>query len=223
MTFGEQTDCTNDNGVIVTLGFQIGDQSVAIVLPMGEPAGLSTEPQQTNNAVNAVLGWATVGTDLMSYLSPGCYLSYIQGDGMVDGYIPARYEFAPATHPGTGTGNPVPQQVSALITGYDDTGFSVAALRRCHTYLPGLPQAAFTAEILNPTLQYNLETLFNKLIFIGVSEDTNSTVWFRYLAAPYVVVSGKRTRPSGTNIRRIGAFDCRSYAATQKRRLLPRK
>lgn len=208
-----QPDVTNAQGVALTVGIMSGVDRTAIVLPLG----LDADPEANTICSDAVQSFlAAVTPDLQAVLSTDNYISFIQADGMQDGRVPYRQDFAPSDLPGGRGHGSVSSQVAALMYFYrdEDTAPANSRVRIAKNFIPGLCPADVVGDLIVADLFTAIQTLAT-LLQNGFPSIANSGKnWYRYLAIP-------KTRT--TDVHLIPTFVCgvRNYVGTQRRRLIP--
>ena len=101
----------NDAGVIVTIGLVVNADRVACVFPLANDAGLPPETLCSD----AVVSFNTsCRTSFLAGMSSDAHIAYAQGEGMVDGKIPYREDYAAGAHPGAIATHAMPNNVTGL-------------------------------------------------------------------------------------------------------------
>jgi len=210
----EQPSILNNNGAIVTIGIRVNTDRCAIVMPFVTDDVVLDELTFCNDLV--ITAQTHILTSLTAVMSVQSYVSFIAAEGMIDGRIPYRVDYAPTDHPGLLTGPPVPSQVSGLVIWYEDPRDVVAGhkLRVAKNFIPGLPSANVTGNIIDSALVDTLQALADNSQN-GYETNAGSGKWYRCLAAP-------RPRTPGTSCKRTTGQLGRDVVYTQKRRLIPR-
>jgi hypothetical protein len=212
MKFVTQDDAVNDDGIIISVGLVVAGERCAIVLPMVKASG-DVDPDNAAAACVKAIGVGFV-PDLCAFLSDQAYVSHVAGEGMINGGIPARLDYGSTDHPGQVDAEPLPQQVSILVTTYKTSSGSFGDRQKVgHQYLPGFPVSTLVGGALPAPTISNIEDLFQNLIEYGYDDVDTTTNWRRYFAVP--------DRSTSAAMPKIGAYACRGYVGTQKRRLLP--
>ena len=209
-----QPSCTNDQGVIVTIGIYVNGDRTAIVLPMGHPDPGISANLFCADAVDSFVSNAF--PLLVACLSVDANISFCQAEGMTDGDVPSRQDFDPAAYPGTVAGHALPSNTGGLIVFYrDPSGSFTGRIRVGKNTIPGVPVSQIVGDLANGTLQDNLQA-FADLLQNGVpSVGASGTNWYRYLATP-------KPRTPGTVLKATTSQEARGYLATQRRRFIPR-
>jgi len=209
----QPTGMTSDNGVIVTLGLSVNGDRCAIVFPMVTDIAPTVPEHLCFNAVEAIRDG--ILDDLLAQLSSSdVFATFCQGEGMDDGKVPFREDYAAADHPGTRSGDAVPSQVAALMFFYADQEDLDPGqrIREAKNFIPGITSDVMSGNIIGSGVPAALGDIATTLQ-AGVTG--GGSTYYRVLAAP---------RPRGTAqaIKRIITGNCRGYVVTQRRRLIPR-
>lgn len=202
-----------DNGLIVTVGFFVNTDRVAMVFPMCTDSTI--DKNSSAGSLAGAFGDAIVSKIAACMAETNTFARFTQVEGMVDGIVPGRDDYVPIDYPGTRDGTPLPSQVAALMYFYEDgrdveTGKRVACGRN---FIPGISETDVTGTLISSDLQSAMNTLAEALQN-GVDDEIGAT-WYRILAKP----QGETT---GGSVKRTYQFGSRGYVCTQKRRLLPR-
>ncbi len=202
-----------DKGVIATIGIQSGNDRTAIVLPLiSDDAGL-TPLTRCNDAVNSLN--TSIASLVQACLAANANISFIQAEGMIDGDVPFRTDFSAATYPGTAGSVVMPNNVAGLIVFYGDPADLAPGERMPvgKNFMPGVPAAEVTGDIISNTLFLLYEALASALRS-GFATQLGGGKWFR--------VAGKGdSRTAGTTGVGSSVAYTRNYVATQRRRLIP--
>lgn len=213
MPTDQPTGMQNDNGLILTIGVGGADAGLsAVVLPMCSDSDIDKN-KSANSFIDGFTGDLSAFTGI---ISSDAFIAFIQVEGMVDGIVPARKDFAPTDQPGTRGAGLAPAQVSALAYWYEDSRDVVGPtekLRVGKCFLPGLCKDDVGAVGIVSDVVDQIGTWANDLQ-AGITDGDGNT-WYRVLAAP-------KPRTPGQDIRRTYANGGRNYICTQRRRLLPR-
>lgn len=210
---------TSDKGVILTIGLLVGTDRAALVMPVATDATPTAPEDLCDNAVNAFVQGDAMDA-LVALLTTHCYVSYVQAEGMDDGKIPSRNDFAATDHPGTVSGDTLPTQVGALVCFYEDPADIDAGGRMRHSRMtvPGCGVTQLTGGIAGTTLVVNL-TAFAELLRHGFSAaSATPPVFYRVLASP---PRGAGGHAPATALKRIASSTIRRYLGTQRKRIVP--
>jgi hypothetical protein len=204
----------NNSGVNVTIGMVCNGDRVAIVLPLviDEP---SFDPDfLAEDAVNSVE--ANVYPFLNAVMSSSAYISFAAGEPMINGLVPSRHSYVPATYPGAAAPECAPSQVCALIVFYED-GLDVVPGHRVgvgKNFIPGIPRTAITSDTLGSAYVTSLQAFADGLQSGFGSLLYPTAKWWRMLRAP-------KPRTPGTHVKRVIVDVARGRIKTQRRRLIP--
>jgi hypothetical protein len=205
----------NDNGVIVTVGIVCNGDRCAIVFPLAAPSNSMTPDQLCKDAC---INWiAAQVSGLQALLANTAYISFIAGEGMVDGLVPYRADFDPTTYPGLGTTDIMPSNVNGLLAFYEDPadmGPPGQRMRVGKTFIPGVPRDQVVGDRFQVSWVGSAQALADQLQGGFASSGDPSVNWYRILAAG--------PRAPGTPVRRVITDLARGYIVTQRRRLIPR-
>lgn len=202
-----------DNGVILTVGVQSGYDRVACVIPLC--ADDSIPP--VSGCQSALEGWgASIRDSFLACMSSLAFLRFVQAEGMIDGMIPYREDYAPTDFPGTRGATIMPSQVTGLCVFYEDPADAVvgARMRVGKNFIPGLCADDIAQDFLVPDLVTAIAG-FATAMQAGFAGSIGSHTFYRVLA-------GDVRSPAGTPIKRVITAQARGYVCTQKRRLIPR-
>lgn len=209
-----QPAISNQSGVILTIGILAQGNRCALVMPVGTDSNLMTPVILCGAAVLAFK--ANVLPDLLDCMGSEAEVTYIQGEGMIDGQVPFRQDYPPATYTGTRGGGSLPASCGLLLSMYEDPVDVVAGhkIRVAHNTIPGQSPDDWTDGSPDLTIISNGDTIINTFV-AGWNFDpsSGSDKWYRFLAATDRVV--------GTHIDRIATGQARGYVGTQRRRLVP--
>lgn len=211
----QPTSLVNDMGVVLTVGINVFSDRTAIVLPMVSNASSLTAVTLCEDAVQSFLDQAIL--QLQNCMSNDCYITFLQGEGMVDGKVPYRKDFTLDDFPGTYASITLPAQNAGLVVFYQDPAQVAPGARiACgKTFIPGLPQSMVVGSDILAELIGKMNTLGTKLQGGYPSTASSSDAWYRVLATP-------KPRTAGTIVDRTINRVARGYVSTQKRRMLPR-
>src|SRR6185369_5785530 len=98
----QPVDMHSNMGVICTIGVMSKNDRTAIVFPMAtdssnlDRASLCDDALETLQSIAAPL--------LQAVMSVDAHVTHIQVEGMMDGSVPARQDYAAGLYPGTRTG-----------------------------------------------------------------------------------------------------------------------
>lgn len=222
----QPSNMPNTKGVHLTIGVVVnGDRMSMVMCEVCDASGLD-KVNTCEDAVTSAL--STLLPILLPCLAPGAYISYVQAEGMVDGMVPYRLDFGPTEHPGTGTsGDTMPSQVAGLLIFYGDPDDAVEGdrMKFAKTFVPGLPKADVSGDIVNSPTSSALVSLANMLQEGFVSSAFPPSKWWRVIAPPRIPATPPKTgtvpAPDGTYVIRTRTSLARFYLATQRRRQLP--
>lgn len=200
---------TTSGGVILTVGIQVVLDRCAIVIPLANLNDLD----KVLGTSQVVSGFFAAPFDLLlDCLCENAYITFLAAEAMIDGCVPHRADYGVTDHPGTRTGNPLPAQVAALTSYYqepeDVTG---GRIRVGKSFVPGISTDDVAGDNISTTLMSALET-FAETLLSGF--DCDGETFYRVLAAP-------TDRTPATSLSRLAAHVTRGYVATQRRRLIP--
>lgn len=210
-----QPAINNSCGAILTIGLVVGKDRLAIVEPYGidQPA-----PDLTHMCEDLLDSWGAAAiTAFLACLSPDAQVVYLSAEGMQDGRVPSRNDYALGTNPGTLTGAAMPNNVTGLIAYYEDPVDVVVGerMRVGKTYMPGVPETQVTGDILSGTATGAYSAYAGIVINGFASTAYPANKWWRMLSTP-------KPRNVNTSIRRVVSAVPRAYVCTQRRRLIPR-
>lgn len=215
MAFAEQTVCAAEHGAILTVGFVVNNDRSACVFPMCNPSGTIDKVRWCADLVNSFDVSAL--EDLLGLISSDCQVTFLQADGMIDGYIPFREDSTSTENFGTRVAGTTPDQAAGLIAWYcDPADIAVGKkIRVAHNFIPGIPATDVVSNTvqtswLSPALD------FATIMQNGFPSSGLTGTWSRYLKAPK-----KPLNVVGTNVLRVSTAVIRGYVGTQRRRLLP--
>lgn len=215
MSFIQPAGMTNDLGVILTVGLFCNGEAMQIVQPFATDSSALTPENVCSDAV-ASFALAAID-DLMDCLSSGCYCAFVGAEGMVNGTIPYRQNFASSDHPGTRDAGTLPTNVSALGIYYalpDDlpTG---AKMKVAKTFLGGLAQSDVIENTVVSAVVGALQTFLTLCLAGYASSNDTSANWYRVNSTPKTRVPGQAITRNQVALPRNGVY-------TQRRRLVPR-
>lgn len=217
----EQPQVMNNQGVVLTVGILAASERTAIVLPMFTESTTLDDINRCTDAVNSFVTSALPGLLDLLCTDGGC--SFVQGEGMVDGTVPYRTDFASDEQVGTQTPPALTGNTSALAVFYCDPADVGPSGRMtvAKNFIPGLPVSNVTLDRLNDFAISAVADWANSLVAGYASVIDSGSKWYRGLKAPFVIVGGKKTRPRSTPIQRTILAECRGYLSTQRRRFVP--
>jgi len=215
MAFIEQTAATAEFGCVLTVGFVVNNDRSACVFPMCNPGGGIDRVKFCSDLVEAFNTSALPG--LLGLLSSDCQVTFVQADGMVDGYIPFRNDSTSTENFGTLTAGTTPDQAAGLIAWYVDPADIISGhkIRVAHNFIPGVPADQVVSNAVQ-TAWLTAALAFATTMQNGFPAFAMSGTWSRYLKAPK-----KPLNVIGTNVLRVSTAVIRGYVGTQRRRLLP--
>lgn len=204
---------TSDKGVILTVGILAGADRTAVVMPLATDDGGLDPTTICEDAVEAFV--STCVPQLLACISIDAQVTSVSAEGMMDGTVPFRVDFAPGTAVGTRDNPLMPANVSSLGTFYGDPADIGPGLRMraSHIFIPGLSMADVTVDKIVSTLESAIEAFITTLLN-GFTTNLGGGKWYRVLAksASTSIVQG---------LKRLISAIARLYVATQRRRLLP--
>jgi hypothetical protein len=201
------------DGVILTVGGFSGTDRAACVIPLfTDDVGLTRETRN-QDAVTAFR--TTVLSQFLACISGNSQVTYLQSEGMANGSIPAREDYASGAHPGTGASNALPSNVTSLVVFYEEPADVVPPhrMRVGKQFIWGVPQATVTGDIISVAQIVALQTFASSLL-LGFPTNHAGGNWYRAVAHCF-------PRLETTPIKRCGSLAVRDYVATQRRRLIP--
>jgi hypothetical protein len=205
----------NKQGCILTVGFVLGGERMACVLPIATSAEDMTLSgiclDACNSFITSVLG------DLLACVSSDAYCSHVQAEGMQNGAVPYRNDFSSTAQVGTGAAGACPANSATLITFYEEPAdvISPFKIRTGKTFIPGIPKTAYVNGALTDAQLISAYGFGTDCIDGWPSANEPSYSWYRVLSVP-------KPRSTVQNCKRISVATPRGYAGTQRRRLLPR-
>jgi hypothetical protein len=204
------------DGVILTIGFVSGTDREAIVLPMASDASFD-KPSRDQCQDAVLMAQASLLPLIQACMSPSAYIAFVQAEGMIDGFIPARSEYASSDFQGMLGGDLAPSNVTGLIVFYGDQDDlpPLSKTRSGRNFMPCVPKDMLNEDIIQPDLKTAYQALVTALIDGLPSVADSSNKWYRYMAAA-------NPRTVDTNVIRVDAGAVRGYVCTQRRRLIPR-
>lgn len=206
----------NNNGVILTVGLRVNGERCAIVLPVACDSTILDDISRCQDACDTFE--ASSMADFVAIITSDCYVSFLQGEGMVDGMIPHRTDFEPTDNPGTDTTPTVPTNTGGLVSWYCDPADITAPhrMRVAKNTIPGISIGSVSGDIISSGLQVRIGTWAQKWVDGIPSDHDSASNWYRYLAVP------KPRSTLGQDLKRVAKIDVRGYMATQRRRFIPR-
>lgn len=200
-------------GVILTVGGLCGSDRVAMVMPLVTDDGGLDAITRCEDAVAAFRVSEIV--TLLNCISSDAQITYLAAEGMCDGMIPFREDFALATYPGSRPAGVMPSSVTSLVAFYADPADLGAGvrMRTAKSFIWGVPQGDVVGDQIQGALLAGLIN-FGIAMQTGWATQLGGGKWYRQLAAP-------STRLPGDPVIRIATSQPRAYIATQRRRLLP--
>jgi hypothetical protein len=209
-----QPQITNNFGVVLTVGIVNNQDRCAIVLPIFTDATTIDNNDLCRDAVNSFV--ATVMGGLQILMSSDANISFVQGEGMIDGMAPYRQDYGTDDVPGTNSAGTLPSSCGTLIIWYQDTADETgpSRIKVAKTSVPGIPKAEFDGESISTGQQTSALTWANDLQNGWASVASTSSKWYRGLSTP-------KPRTEGVNIGRVNTTAVRGYVGTQRRRLVP--
>lgn len=210
-----QPATTNSKGVILTIGLRVNGERCAIVLPMGTESTLLDATNLCKDVVTSSL--SHVGPLLLACITTDAYMSFQQGEGMIDGMVPYREDYDPTDWPGTRTPPALPTNTGPILYFYEDPVDNPTHLRIRvgKNTIPGWSAADTVGDKVNSIAAADLDALATILHGGFASTLDPSGKWYRYLATP-------KPRTPATPLKRVSNWGTRLYLATQRRRFIPR-
>lgn len=210
-----QPALTSDKGVILTVGMGLsGGNRAALVIPVATPSSAVIPVLMCRLAVTAFKANA-LGLLQACFGAEG-EVTFLAGEGMDDGNIPYREDYAPGTYVGTGGGGGLPVTNGLLLTFYEEPDDVAPGdrIRTAHNTIPGQSPDDWTDGVPSSAMIANGETFGNTMI-TGWAFDPaiGSDKWYRALAAI--------RDATGTPLKRIADAQTRGYVGTQRRRQIP--
>jgi hypothetical protein len=209
-----QPPMDSDHGVILTIGVVCNGDRMAMVLPVAIDRSASHPDSICQEAVSAFI--ANMVPSILPVMVDSAYISFIQGEGMVNGRVPHRSNFDDTAFPGTyGAGNSLPDNCAALLIFYEEPLDIVGSgrMRVAKTFVPGIGEAAWDGTSLSSGVIADLQTFADSCQEGWADVDTPTDSWYRVLS--------KSVRVSATHLHRIVGQTVRSYIGTQRRRMIP--
>lgn len=208
-----QPATNNDRGVVLTVGGFCGTDPVAMTFPMFTDDATLTDSNICNDAQQSFIN--LILPSVLLCMATDAEVRFVSAEGMVDGKLPQRQDFAPGAQPGARTAPSMPSSVCGLLTYYEDPVDVLAGHRigTGHNFFWGMSKADITNDIISGTLA-SLYSAVGSLMVAGVATVAGVGKWYRGLAAP-------KPRTAGQHIKRITGGVVRLYCGTQRRRLIP--
>jgi hypothetical protein len=202
-----------DKGVILTVGVVSGSDRTAVVMPLiTDDAGLIAATRCTDAVAAFIAGPLATFAGI---LASNAYVAFVQAEGMIDGEVPARIDFAPAEWPGGQASVAMPNNVAGLTVFYGDPADLPGDAREPvgKTFWPAVPVGEVTGDIISPALHTSYSGLATTLKG-GFATFAAGGLWYR-------VASKGGSRAAGTEGVGCISTATRNYVATQRRRLTP--
>lgn len=200
-------------GVVVSCGIVVHGNRTECVFPVTyDGSGLGP----ANICQTAVFGFeANVMPQIMDCMGEDAYISFINGEGMDDGCIPFRIDYASTANPGTRTGKALPPQDGLLIVFYSDPADLAPTDRvsAAKNFIPGMSKDDWVDGALDSALVANGQTLADTLQ--NGFQDVSLAYTF------YRVIQPKRPHAPDQPIRRVLGQLPRFYMGIQRKRILP--
>jgi hypothetical protein len=211
-----QIQAESKQGAILTVGFVLGGDRMAIV----EPWVLDAASPDLNTLCKDLHdSWVAAQLPLITACySADCYLAFIQAEGMMDGRVPYREDFLPSVWPGTLAAVTLPANCTGMGTYYLDSRDFISPRKRmatAKTFFPALPESLVTGNLIDPTVVSNYQSYIDSAQNGIGSILYGSQKWWRVLAAP-------KPRNTSANCPRSTGQIARGYVCTQRRRMTPR-
>lgn len=216
MTAISQPALQSEKGVILTIGLLTGQDRWAIVLPVAtDDATAQSNP--TNACTNAVTAWVNNGLSLLTpCIASDTSIVYVQGEGMVDGHIPFRQDFAPGVEVGSQGTVSLSRNCSVLGVYYVDPSQTLTTGRErvAKNFIAGIDAASVVGDIAQIAVTSAVQTFIDAMAagFHTASGPPYPT-WYRV---------GKAVRTTGQALPNIVVTAVREYIVTQRRRMIPR-
>lgn len=211
----QQVVVPNSDGAILTIGLLVNGERCANVEPYGLAGGGVGPVLLASDLCNSWLAGQL--SNYLAMISSDAQITFLAAEGMQDGVVPQRLDFAPGTHVGTNAAGASPTQVAALIIYYEDPADVVPGhrIRVAKTFVVGVPDGNIDGNAINSAQEGHLDN-YGQQAQLGFASVLNpSSTWQRMLSVP-------KPRATPANIPRIVTFGARGGIYTQKRRLVPR-
>ncbi len=210
----EQPIVHNTLGCILTVGVVSEGDRMAMVMPFVCPSVVLNAIDRANDLVASFIASQIAG--LTAQMAETSYISFLNAEGMTDGTVPFRHDFAPTAHNGAVTGSAVSSQTAPLISFYEDPADVVPGKRIgvAKTFFCGFPVSGATGDNLEGANAGAILTVFETYVNGFASLGDAGTNWYRVLSAP-------KPRTPGTNCKRIVLTVVRGRFGTQRRRMFP--
>lgn len=209
-----QPALTSDKGVIITCGIRTPLDRCAMVFPVATDDNAITASAMCAMAVDDFV--TNIVSEICDCLNDTAFVSFVQGEGMDNGLIPARIDFSDTDHQGTrGTGQET-SQVAALMIYYQDPAQVVPPHRIgvAKNFIPGIADDDVVGDTIATALALSMEGLLTDLAGGYQTGLTTGKKWYRVLAAP-------RPRGTAVTLKNVKVAVPRLYTGTQRRRLIP--
>lgn len=209
-----QPTATADKGIILTFGILSNADRCAIVVPVFTDNSTLDATTLAQDAIDSAD--ATISASIADTLATDSFLTFIQAEGMIDGIIPSRIDYAPSDFPGTRTGVSGPSSNGALMEFYRDPADPTPSGRVsvAKNIIPGISTTDVSGDVISLDLQSNVVSLAVALQEGFASAANPSQKWYRAAAAL------ERSDTTG-QIPRTITHVVRRYIGTQRRRLTP--
>jgi len=205
---------TNALGVVVEIGIKQPAGPAAIVIPLVTNSTTLDGGNICGDVIDSLQASGPIG-QLQDMISADCFITHINAIGMIAGRTPSRVDFGPTTLPGSRGTPTLADQTAFLVAWYQDFRDAAGRTKLAKNFIPGIAQGDFDGIAMVSALVTNFslfaQTLQNGFASVG---DPSSN-WYRCLKA------NRKSLPSAATIR-VAEYGVRTYAVTQKRRLLPR-
>lgn len=210
----EQPVCSNEKGVVLTVGIVDGPNRMACVMPIATNSTVLNPSNLCTDAVNSFQ--ASVAPQFANCFSLDAYISFIAAEGMQDGRVPARLDLGSTAFPGTRPAGTIPDSCAGLLVFYEDPADIVAParMRVGKTFIPAISSSDYDSTYVDPAWIPIALSLGNILANGYPSVLDTGSNWYRVISAP-------KPRATVANCKRVIGYDARGYIGTQRRRLLP--
>jgi len=214
---------TMNKGFVITIGIVVNNDRTAITFPVwfdGDPTDENDVGQAAVNAVEEhILPLIT------PLISSDAYMSFVQAEGMLVGWVPSRTSYDSSNWPGGGSAGAMPSATSGLIVFYEDARDITDDAKKIgigKIFVPGIPRDIVVGDAIDESWVTDGLALALKLQN-GYHPPTieTSLTFYRVLSKPTKDPPNPAPGPD-TVLNRVFACAARGYVATQRRRLIPR-
>jgi hypothetical protein len=206
---------TPNFGVILSIGLVSKGDRMEMVMPLITDGTVVTANNLCSDAVQSVQN--NLVPTIQPCLTDSTYISFIAAEGMENGKIPYRLDYASGVLPGTISAiDPLPNNVAVLLAFYADPALLPlgARMRVGKTFIPAVPESLWTGDRISAPGLVLYDALAQMMLVGFASVLTPAKKWYRCTSAPQ--------RGAGVSLclRAVSAI-ARIYTGTQRRRLLP--